>query len=284
MSERREATPPPEVLSYYAGFPEESRLGLGPGRLELERTKEILARVLPPPPVRVVDVGGAAGAYSLWLAEQGYEVHLVDASPRLVDEARTRSAGSATPLASLSVADARRLPQADGSAAVVLVMGPLYHLTAAADRATSLREAFRVLAGGGVTAVAAISRYASTLDGLARKLSLDPRFVQIRDRDLADGQHRNETGNADYFTTAYFHRPDDLHAELEAAGFRDVAVLGVEGAGWILPDFDARWDDPALRKDLLDSARALESGRSVVGVSAHLLGIGRKPQSARPQT
>jgi ubiquinone/menaquinone biosynthesis C-methylase UbiE len=273
-----EITPPPEVLSYYATFPEESRLGLGTSRLEFERTKEILARVLPAPPARIVDVGGAAGAYSLWLAEQGYEVHLVDAARRLVEEARTRSARSATPVASLSVADARRLPHADGSAAAILVMGPLYHLTAAADRATSIREAFRVLAGAGVAAVAAISRYASTLDGLARKLSLDPRFVKIRDRDLADGQHRNDTDNSDYFTTAYFHRPDDLRAELEAAGFRDVTVLGVEGPGWILPDFDARWDDPALRKDLLDAARALESGPSVVGVSAHLLGIGRKPR------
>jgi ubiquinone/menaquinone biosynthesis C-methylase UbiE len=275
----REITPPAEVLSYYTAFPEESRLGLGPSRLEFERTKEILTRVLPRAPACVVDVGGAAGAYSLWLAEQGHEVHLVDASPRLVEEARMRSAKSVTPLVSLSVADARRLPQADGSAAVVLVMGPLYHLTEAADRAASLQETFRVLAGGGIAVVAAISRYASTLDGLARKLSLDPRFVKIRDRDLVDGQHRNETDNADYFTTAYFHRPEDLHAELDAAGFREVAVLGVEGPGWILSDFDARWSDPALRKDLLDVAHAFESRPSVVGVSAHLLGIGRKPRS-----
>jgi ubiquinone/menaquinone biosynthesis C-methylase UbiE len=274
----REAAPPPEVLAYYATFPEESRLGLGTSRLEFERTKEILARVLPQPPARVVDVGGAAGAYSLWLAERGYEVYLVDASPRLVEEARARSARSATPLASLAVADARRLPHADGSAAAILLMGPLYHLPSAADRATALREAFRVLAVGGVAAVAAISRYASALDGLARKLSLDPRFVKIRARDLADGQHRNETDNADYFTTAYFHRPDDLHAELAAAEFQDVAVLGIEGPGWILPDFDARWNDPALRKDLFDVARAFESEPSVVGVSAHLLGTGRKPR------
>ena len=213
----------------------------------------------------------------LWLAEQGYEVHLVDASPRLVEEARTRSAKSRTPIASLSVADARRLPQENGSAAVVLVMGPLYHLPSAADRVTSLREAFRVLARNGITVVAAISRYASALDGLARKLSLDPRFVKIRDRDLADGQHRNDTNNADYFTTAYFHRPDDVRSELEVAGFRDVKVLGVEGPAWMLQDFDARWEDPGLRKDLLDVARALESEPSVVGLSAHLLGIGRKP-------
>jgi ubiquinone/menaquinone biosynthesis C-methylase UbiE len=264
-----EVTPPPEVLSYYAAFPEESRLGFGPFRLEFERTKEILARVLPGPPGRIVDVGGAAGAYSLWLAEQGYEVHLVDASPRLVEEARTRSAKSTTPLASLSVADARRLPQENGSAAAVLVMGPLYHLPSEADRVTSLREAFRVLARDGITVVAAISRYASALDGLARKLSLDPRFVRIRDRDLVDGQHRNDTNNADYFTTAYFHRPNDLRSELEVAGFRHVRVLGIEGPAWMLPDFDARWENPALRKDLLDVARALES--------AHLLGIGWKP-------
>ncbi len=273
----QEITPPPEILGYYATFPEESRLGFGPFRLEFARTKDILARVLPDPPARIVDVGGAAGAYSLWLAEQGYEVHLVDASPRLVDEARTRSAKSRTPIASLSVADARQLPQEVGSALVVLVMGPLYHLTAAADRAASLREAFRVLAKDGVTVVAAISRYASALDGVARKLSLDPRFVKIRDRDLADGQHRNDTNNADYFTTAYFHRPDELRSELEVAGFRDVMVLGVEGPAWMLPDFDARWEDPTLRKDLLDVARALESEPSVVGVSSHLLGIGRKP-------
>jgi SAM-dependent methyltransferase len=246
-----ELTPPPEVVAYYAEFPEEVRLELGPSRLEFERTKEILARVLPAPPVRIVDVGGAAGVYSLWLAAQGYEVQLVDASPRLIREARARSARSTIALA---------------SAAGVLVMGPLYHLPSTADRVTALREAFRVLARGGITVVAAISRYASTLDGLARKLSLDPGFVQIRDRDLADGQHRNDTDNADYFTTAYFHRPDDLRR-----------ILGVEGPAWILPDFDARWDDAALKKDLLDVARALESESSILGVSAHLLGIGRKP-------
>jgi ubiquinone/menaquinone biosynthesis C-methylase UbiE len=271
-----EVAPPRAVREYYERFPEESRLGRGPFRLEFERTREILTRVLPPPPAPIIDVGGAAGAYSTWLAERGYEVHLVDASPRLVDEARKRNANSATPIASLSVADARRLPQEDASAAAVLVMGPLYHLPSAADRATALREASRVLVRDGIAAVAAISRYASALDGLARKLSLDPRFVEIRDRDLADGQHRNDTGNLDYFTTAYFHRPEDLRSEMEATDFRDVRILGVEGPAWMLQDFEARWDDPAMRTDLIAVARALESEPSIIGASAHLLGIGRK--------
>jgi ubiquinone/menaquinone biosynthesis C-methylase UbiE len=270
-----------QVAAYYEQFPEESRLGFGPAQLEFERSREIIARVIPAPPARIVDVGGAAGAYSLWLAGRGYEVHLVDASARLVEEARARSARATAPIASLSVADARRLPQQDNSAAVILVMGPLYHLTEAADRVAALREALRVLSSGGTVVVAAISRYASALDGLTRRLTLDPRFVKIRDRDLADGQHRNPTENREYFTTAYFHRPDELRTELETAGFQDVSVVGVEGPSWLLQDFEVRWKDDALRKDLIDVARLLESEPSIVGVSAHLIGVGRKPGTSQ---
>lgn len=267
---------PDEIAEYYATFAEENRLTSGASRLEFERTKEILERVLPAPPAEVVDVGGAAGAYSFWLAERGYTVHLVDAAPRLIEEARLRNENRARPVASLSVADARRLPQKDGTAAAVLVMGPLYHLPEAMDRATALHEAFRVLATEGVVVAAAISRYASSLDGMARNLTADPRFVAIRNRDLVDGQHRNDTERVDYFTTAYFHRPEDLRAELEVARFSGVKVLGVEGPGWLLEDFNARWEDAALRRDLMDVARRLETEPSIVGVSAHLLGVGSK--------
>src|SRR2546422_10777587 len=91
-------TPPPEVLAYYDGFPEESRLGFGFFRLEFERTKELLARVLPEPPARIVDVGGAAGAYSLWLAEAGESGRLFGAPPRLVGAGRRAQAGRAKPV------------------------------------------------------------------------------------------------------------------------------------------------------------------------------------------
>lgn len=265
-----------EVVAYYERFAEESRLERGPFRLEFERTKELLARVLPAPPARILDVGGAAGAYSAWLAAQGFEVHLVDASARLVDEARARNATLNKPIALLLVADAQALPYPDGFASVVLVMGPLYHLPSAPAREAALSEARRVLTAPGVLVVAAISRYASALDGLARNRAHDPAFVRIRDRDLQDGQHRNDTERLDYFTTAYFHRPEDLGRELEAAGFDDVRVFGVEGPGWMVADFDCRWADPVQRDDIMAVARALESEPAILGASAHLLGIARK--------
>jgi SAM-dependent methyltransferase len=265
-----------EVLDYYDRYAEESRLQQGPFRLELERTQDILTRVLPPPPARVVDVGGAAGEYSAWLAARGYDVRLLDVSPRLVAEAQRRNAGLARPIAALDVGDARTLPYADRSADAVLVMGPLYHLPSRDDRLAALHEARRVLAAEGVVVVAAVSRWASALDGLARGLAVDPAFVRMRDRDLVDGQHRNDSQRIDFFTTAYFHRPDELRNELAEAGFAEARVLGIEGPAWMLADFDARWADPVLRADMLTVARALETEPSMLGVSAHLLGVGHK--------
>jgi ubiquinone/menaquinone biosynthesis C-methylase UbiE len=268
--------PPQEVLDYYEQFPEESRLGLGAFRLELARTIEILERELPAPPARIIDVGGGAGTYSAWLADQGYAVQLVDASARLVEEARKRNAARAKPIVSISIGDARALPQEDASVDVVLIMGPLYHLPSQADRLYALGEALRVLVPSGRVIVAAISRYASTMAAFAFHAARDPAFTRIRNQDLVDGQHRNDTGRLDYFTTAYFHRPEDLQLEMETAGFNNPAVLGVEGPGWILGDFDQRWEDPVLRDNLMDVARALEAEPSVRGASAHLLGVGRK--------
>jgi ubiquinone/menaquinone biosynthesis C-methylase UbiE len=275
MSNDEMLGPPREVLDYYNRFPEESRLATGPFKLEFERTKDILTRLLPSPPARVIDVGGGAGAYSAWLSECGYDVHLIDATPRLVVEARQRTATLRKPIASISLGDARSLPEPDRSAAVVIIMGPLYHLPSSGDRLTALREAHRVLTPGGTVVTAAISRYASALDGLARKV-LDPAFLRIRDQDLIDGQHRNPTNTLNYFTTAYFHRPEDLRAELEEAGFSAVEVMGVEGVAWMFADFESRWADEALRQDILNVARAVEAEPSIVGASAHLLGIGRK--------
>jgi SAM-dependent methyltransferase len=45
---------------------------------------------LPPPPARVLDVGGGAGNQSFPLAQAGYDVTILDPSPAMLDKARQR--------------------------------------------------------------------------------------------------------------------------------------------------------------------------------------------------
>jgi SAM-dependent methyltransferase len=181
-----------DMHAYYARGREVARLVEGAeGLLERVRTEELLERFLPPPPSVVLDVGGGPGHYAVWLAEHGYEVHLVDPVPLHVDQATRRSSATARPLASVRLGDARSLGVDDDCASAVLLLGPLYHLTRRDDRVSALREAKRALRPGGVVLCALISRFASALDGLTKHLFDDPVYQAIVRRDLAEGQHRN---------------------------------------------------------------------------------------------
>lgn len=266
----------PNVRRHYDQVDEDSRLQQGWGPLELARTQELILRAIKPVPAVVLDVGGGSGVYSAWLASLGYEVRLLDQVPKHIEQARDRSARQERPIASMRVGDARHLEENDSSVDVVLLLGPLYHLTERTDRITCLQEAFRVLRPGGLVFAAAISHFASLFDSLRNGFFEDPLFAAILDRDLAEGQHRNDTGNPQYFTTAFFHRPGELSRELIAAGFRVEEVAAIEGPGWLAKDFDNLWTDQALRARLLESIRKVEHEPSILGSSAHIMAVGRK--------
>jgi SAM-dependent methyltransferase len=273
----------PDIESYYAQGGEQARLDQGYFPLERARTQEIVLRHLPPPPAVVLDVGGAAGAYALWLAARGYEVHLVDPVPLHVEQATRASGSSDHPLASATVGDARGLARGDASADAVLLLGPLYHLIEREDRLRALREAGRVLRPGGLLFAAAISRFASLLDNLANAKAgglphvlADPAVLRMVQQDLAGGEHRNPTDQAQYFTTAFFHHPDELAAEVREAGLALVDLLPVEGLGAFTAAFDRAWADEAHRETLLSLVRAVEREPTLIGVSPHLLAVARR--------
>jgi ubiquinone/menaquinone biosynthesis C-methylase UbiE len=266
-----------QLNCYYTGFDEQSRLRVGIGQLELARTQEILQRYLSPPPAVIYDVGGAAGIYSCWLARLGYEVHLIDPVSSHVEKAEQASKSQPEyPIKSCRVGDARRLDFPDESADFILFFGPMYHLNEKEARLLALGEAFRVLKEGGVLFVAAISRFASVIDGIISRFLDDPDFVKITKQDLKDGQHKNPTGHPLYFTTTHFHHPEELEREIEQAGFFCEKVLPVESLGGVLQDFDERWGNPHLRLQLLEAIRWIEEEPSLRGTTQHLLAIAFK--------
>jgi 2-polyprenyl-3-methyl-5-hydroxy-6-metoxy-1,4-benzoquinol methylase len=261
------------IHRHYESIHEGDRLQSGIAQIELLRTKEVLRRFLPDPPARVLDVGGATGIHASWLASNGYQVHVIDLMAHHIEVVQT-SLGALGVTA--AVGDARQLEVDDGEFDVLLVLGPLYHLTTRSERLRAILEAKRVVRPGGIVALGAISRFASLFDGLARDSLFHLDFRKIVERDLADGQHRNEKNHPGWFTTAYFHKPEDLREEIEEAGLSVLALVGLEGlAGW-LEHLSARMENQHDRELIVNSARAIESEPSLLGLSAHLLAIAQK--------
>ena len=248
---------------HYEGGVELGRLydDTGQPRLELVRTLELLERFLPPPPADVLDVGGGPGVYAAALTDRRYRVRLIDALAVHVERARRDGRFEA------EVGDARALDSPDESYDAVLLMGPLYHLTERRDRLDALAEARRVLRDGGVLLAVAVSRYASLFDGFRFGRYDDPGFAAVVERDLADGQHRNEQNVEGWFTTAFFHHPDELEADVREAGFELERVLAIEGpAAWFSAAAETRvW-----------AARLTEGDAAVRAVSPHLLAVARR--------
>jgi SAM-dependent methyltransferase len=266
--------PGPEILRHYETIEEDRRITEGLGQLELLRTQEVLDRFLPASPSSILDVGGATGVHARWIASRGHAVHVVDLMAHHVETASRLDASPGRVTA--EVGDARALPAEDDSYDAVLLLGPLYHLTEREDRLHAWREAQRVVRPGGFVFAAAISRFASLFDGLARGYLFDSRFRQIVERDLADGQHRNPSDAPHWFTTAYFHHPDDLRREAEDVGLEVIELVGLEGlAGW-LPQLADRWATPEGRTAILQSARSVESEPTLLGLSPHLITVTRR--------
>ena len=150
--------------------------------------------------------------------------------------------------------------------------GPLYHLTERADRLAAISEAGRVLRPGGLLFAVGISCYASTIVGLQQGWAWDAAYAEMITQEMTTGQHRRPA-NWRTFTTAFFHHPDQLQEELEAAGMCHEGTFGLQGIGWLVPDFEACMEDDGRREAILRIARQMEKDPVL---SPHHLAVARK--------
>jgi ubiquinone/menaquinone biosynthesis C-methylase UbiE len=264
----------PSVMRFYGEtVNEDSRLrSSADGRMELVRTQELLRRFLPPPPARVLDVGGGSGIHAEWLVKDGYDVALVDPVPRHVEHAAA--------VCSASIGDARELHEPDNSFDVVQLLGPLYHLPDPQDRGKALAEAFRVVKPGGLVAAAAINRYASLFEHVTYSHLHTERIRNSVSKILETAVYDGTRG----FTLSYFHRAEELVAELVTSGLTDVQVFGIEGPAWSLVKAAEQQPGEGPTDELIasamEAARLAEPYPELLAASSHLLAVGRAPAAS----
>lgn len=195
--------------------------------LEYATVRHYLARYLPPAPARVLDIGGGPGRYTVLLAQQGYDVTLVDLSERSVAWARDQLARAGAP-GHAEVGNARDLGAfATGSFDAALLLGPLYHLPEYDERRQAVGELRRVVRPGGSVFSMMLTRAAAIYEGLNRW----PEGVLNRDgvrRLLATGSGFNFERDPHDFEGVYFARPGEVLPLHEGVGLHTRALVGCE--------------------------------------------------------
>ena len=259
------------VRAFYEANAERESGRLDQHRTELAITLRALDDHLPPPPGRVIDVGGGPGRYAVELARRGYEVTLVDLSPRLAAIALAMGEREGVAIDGTE-GDARDLSRfADESFDAVLLLGPLYHLFTDEDRRGAVDEAWRVLCPGGVLFAAALLRYAP----MRWAAKHDPELL-VREPDAA--RAILEDGllvPPGQFVDAYCMNPGDLEPLMADAGFERRALLGCEGLVSFIEERVNELSGAAWEAWVDLNYRAAQDP-ALLGASEHILYVGSK--------
>jgi len=250
------------------------------GRLEWEGTVEQLDAELPESGC-VLDVGGGAGRYAVWLAERGYDVTLVDPSEGQRTVAReTVAERGLGERVTVEAGDVRDLEfGVGGFDATCCLGGPLSHVLDGDERATAARELRRVTADGGPVFASVMGR----LNWLVLSL-VDGREHLTRADELAEtGDYdRAFVDRLDYdspFTETHFFRADEFETLLAEAGLDVERLVGLEGLASVLSAGPLREAAEELSEDQTAGVRRLvddlRDDRTVADMSAHVLAVCR---------
>ncbi|MDA8198042.1 MAG: hypothetical protein M0Z54_01250 [Thermaerobacter sp.] len=127
----------------------------------------------------------------------------------------------------------------DHSADAVLLVGPLYHLRTRPERLQARREARRMANPG-----ALIFRWSARIDAyIGQKLAEAQPDTTEQQLSVITRIRWIVPLMAGGFT-AYTHGPRQLWADARVAGIEPLALVGIEGVGYLRSALEERWRDP----------------------------------------
>jgi ubiquinone/menaquinone biosynthesis C-methylase UbiE len=264
---------------YYDEFAdgEWNRLEANPvSRLEFENTIEYLENYVPGSG-HVLDAGGGAGRYTIWLAERGYDVNLVDLSAEQIRIAREKADEyGVSERITARQGDIRDLPFGSKKFdAVCCLGGPLSHIVSSEERERALSELRRVARDGAPVFVSVIGRLA-TLRDIIKHVPEKSHGLLVHLAETGDYTAKAvaEYASGEGWAECHFFRAAELEADLSESGFAVETVAGLEGPASNMQRELGEASEEA-RESVRELARALGEDRVVADFSEHILAVAR---------
>lgn len=224
------------------------------------------------PGASVLDIGGGPGRYSLYLAEKGCHVTLLDLSVENVRFAQSKAQEAGVALTALH-GDARIADTlVQGTFDCVLLMGPLYHLLKEEERIQAVDAAVKLLKPGGVL----FASFISVTAGMTYYMDSDPGYV------LYPGEEEyvrcfveDRTYNGQAFTRACFIAMKEILPLMGRFPLTKLHFFGPEG---ITSPAQAKIvaSDKSVLDRWIEIVKQTCEREELLSHSAHLVYVGRK--------
>jgi ubiquinone/menaquinone biosynthesis C-methylase UbiE len=195
-------------------------------RLEFDTTMHFLKKYLPKKAL-ILDAGGGPGRYTIELAKLGYDLVLLDLTPKLLKIAQReiKKAQVESHVKQIIEGSFDDLSMFENNAFdAIICFGSLGHLLHRKQREQAIDELIRVTKKDAPLFLSVIGRLAVLLIGLVRA----PEELKINGL----YQHIYNTGDyeGDYgFTACHFYLPEELEASLNQRKVKILKAVGLEG-------------------------------------------------------
>lgn len=243
--------------------------------LEFENTVPYLEQYLPEEG-KVLDAGGASGRYAIWLAEQSYEVTLIDISEKQLSiaEEKIRDRGLEDRI-EVEKGDIRDLDFEDSKFDAVLSLGgPLSHVLDEEKRSQAVSDFSRVAETGSPVMVSVMSFHGVLLLQSMMEWSFIEEIEDFYERQKYDEKLREKMGEEEpSFADTYFFKRHQLENLIQENGMKVRKIVGLENISSI---WDKKYEelDESYREDLKKASKLLREDEASPDISNHMLAVG----------
>lgn len=253
------------LINYYNKFNEDKRLTRRHGIIEYKTTMKYIHDYLTTMDnPKIIDIGAGTGAYSIPLAEEGFDVTAVELIKHNLMTLKRKNTkvksylGNATDLHNFK----------DNSFNIVLLFGPMYHLITEEEKIKALKEAKRIVKKSGLILISYyMNEYAIITHGF-----IENTIKEDIKNNLVDSSFHITPKETDLYSMV---RLEDINRYKDTVNLKRIKILAQDGPTDYLRKVINKMDDETFDIYFKYHLSICER-EELLGASSHVLDILQK--------